>query len=69
MGTPEVLARAGNIVVPCVLALRAQGFAVSMKVINEREEWKAEKPDLVLRAEDPLGLLGLASLRKRRGRR
>jgi hypothetical protein len=68
MSTPEILAGAGNVEVVCVLALRSQGFTVSRKVIEGHEEWRAERPDLVLIAADPVGLLGLASLRERRGR-
>jgi hypothetical protein len=68
MSTPEVLAGAGNVEVPCILALRSQGFTVSMTIVAEHEEWRAERPDLVLVADDPLGLLGLASLRQHRGR-
>ena len=67
MSKPEHLKAAGNVEIPCLLALRSQGFSVSRKVLGESEEWTAERPDLVLTADDPLGLLGRASLRERRG--
>jgi hypothetical protein len=68
MSTQEILAGAGNVEVPCVLALRSQGFTLSRKVIDGHEEWRAERPDLLLIADAPLSLLGLVSLRERRGR-
>ena len=53
--------------VPAVLALRAEGFAVTRREDGGQEQWRAESPDLLLIADDPLELLGLASLRMSRG--
>jgi hypothetical protein len=63
----ETLASAGNILFPAVLALRQLGFAVSLRREGDHEVWQAERDDLRLLADDPLALLGLATLRDQRG--
>lgn len=63
----ETLADAANVLVPAVLALRERGFIVSRRDSEGQEEWWAERSDLLLVAEDPLRLLGLAALREQRG--
>jgi hypothetical protein len=63
----ETLASAGNVLIPAVLALREGGFDVSRHNDENQEEWRAERGDLLLVADDPLALLGLAALREQRG--
>jgi hypothetical protein len=63
----ETIANAGNVLVPAVLALRERGFGVSREDREGREEWRAEQGDLLIVADDPLHLLGLAALREQRG--
>jgi len=62
-----VIALAGNVLVPAVLALRATGYAVSREDSSVGETWRAERSDRVLIANDPVQLLGLASMRDTRG--
>jgi hypothetical protein len=59
------LSSAGNILPSALSELRALGYIVSL-TDNERL-CKAEKDGLVLVAEDPLHLLGLAKLHELRG--
>lgn len=61
------IAAAGNTEVPAYLTLLHAGYQVSRKVIGSKEEWKAIRADIVLVAENPLELLGLAHMRETRG--
>jgi len=49
---------AGNVLVPAILALRRQSFAVSLRQ-GALQEWVAERSNLTLLAQDPMQLLGL----------
>lgn len=63
----EHLADAANTLYPCVLALRAEGFAVTRTDSELGERWHTSRGDLVVSADDPLQLLGLARMRDLRG--
>jgi hypothetical protein len=67
MSDEEKIAIAGNVFAPAILALRSQGFAVNRKELDDREMWSAYRDGLDLIADDPVQLLGLASMRAERG--
>ena len=63
------IAVAGNVEVPCYLALRDLGFALSRNWTggeSEEEMWEAERDGVRLVAGGPLELLGLAKLAEMR---
>ena len=61
------IAAAGNVVVPAVLALESQGFAVTCNRGESRETWTASRGDLQASGEDPVQVLGLVALLLSRG--
>jgi hypothetical protein len=61
------LATAGNVLVPAILTLEATGYVVVREQPGEADLWRAERPDRVLIAEDPVQLLGLAQILDIRG--
>ena len=63
----ETLGTLGNADAPCVALLEALGFVVVSETSGGTEEWLALRPDLHLRAESPLELLDLYSMRQERG--
>ncbi len=70
MPTPTHITAAGNIEVPCYLALLALGFTVSRQWIESGQHdelWHAIRDDVHLRASGPIELLGLAKLHELRG--
>lgn len=65
MNTPVYIAAAGNIEVPCYLALRELGFIVSREWIGNDpndELWHAKREEVCLSARNPVELLGLVKL-------
>ena len=67
MGDPDHLVDAANTMYPAVLALRALGFVVTRTESDAGEVWKGMRDDLVVTADDPVRLLGLATLWRDRG--
>jgi hypothetical protein len=63
----ESIAGAGNVEAPCLAVLEKLGFVVACEVAGDAVEWVAARSDLRLRAESPLQLLGLYSMRQHRG--
>jgi hypothetical protein len=63
----ESIAGAGSVEAPCVAVLEKLGFVVACEVAGGAVEWVASRSDLHLRAESPLQLLGLYSMRQHRG--
>ncbi len=70
MTNPLTIATAGNVVVPCFLALRARGFEVRRVRRSERGEelWEARAADRAFIGEDPVAVLALVALAETRGR-
>lgn len=68
MAKKEVLADASNTVGPVVLALHSLGFVVRREADSHTETWIAESEHLRLVAHHPTVLLGLATMRRIRGR-
>jgi len=63
----EAVKSSRNAEAPCVAVLEALGFIVVCETSGGMEEWLALRADLHLRAESPLELLGLYSMRQERG--
>ena len=63
----ETIGASGNAEAPCVAVLEALGFVVVCETSGGMEEWLALRADLHLRAESPLELLDLYSMRQERG--
>jgi hypothetical protein len=63
----QTVAAAGNAELACVALLEALGFIVVCETSGGMEEWLALRADLHLRAESPLELLDLYSMRQERG--
>jgi hypothetical protein len=63
----ETIAGAGNVEAPSVAVLEKLGFVVTCERSGGDVEWVALRSDLQLRAESPLQLLGLYSMREHRG--
>jgi hypothetical protein len=61
------IAAAGNVLVPAVLALEAQGFTVTCAHVDGGDTWTATRDDLTATASDPLEVLGLVALVRSRG--
>jgi hypothetical protein len=51
----------------CIAVLERLGFVVTQELSGGEEEWLALREDLHLRAESPLQLLGLLTMREHRG--
>ena len=65
----ETIASAGNIEVPAYLTLLDLGFTITCERQGpDAESWVAVKEGLQLVADSPLELLGLATMRRERGR-
>jgi hypothetical protein len=67
MARQDHLADAANTLFPCILALRGLGFTVTRTDLESGELWQAAREDLLLTADDPIRLLGLATLWRDRG--
>ena len=63
----ETIAAAGNVEAPSVAVLEKLGFIITCEPTGSGNEWVALRSDLRLRAESPLQLLGLYSMREHRG--
>jgi hypothetical protein len=63
------LATAGNVMVPAILLLEERGYVVTVDRVGTDERWVARRGDTELLGEDPINLLGLASLAEARGDR
>jgi hypothetical protein len=63
----EFIAGAGNVEAPSMAVLEKLGFVVTCEVSGGAVKWVALRSDLQLRAESPLQLLGLYSMREHRG--
>jgi hypothetical protein len=61
------LASAGNVLVPAILLLEERGYVVSLVRTAEFERCTAKRGDTELLADNPIELLGLASLADARG--
>ena len=61
------LASAGNVLVPAILLLEERGYAVMCTRHEHRETWTAKRVSTELVADNPIELLGLASLAEARG--
>jgi hypothetical protein len=61
------LACAANVVVPAILLLEERGYVVSVARAGNVEQWTAKRGDAELLGDDPIELLGLASLAEARG--
>jgi hypothetical protein len=60
---PELIVAAGNAETACVAVLEKLGFVVVTETNGDVEEWVALRDDLHLRAESPVQLLRLYSMR------
>jgi hypothetical protein len=68
MTTKLSLHAAGNTVAPALAELISMGYIVSrIDIIRGPVLYQAENSDMVVKAEDPLQLLGLVVLVERRG--
>ena len=63
----RALASAGNVLVPAILLLEERGYVVSVVRTAECERCTAKRGDTELLADNPIELLGLASLVDARG--
>jgi len=63
----EIIAAAGNTVVPAYLTLLKLGYTMDRVSNGGEEHWIAKKGALQLVADCPLELLGLCLLRSERG--
>jgi hypothetical protein len=63
----EIVATAGNVLVPALLVLEQQGWAVQHDS-EDAKPWTATRRSQRIMADDPLQLLGLAAMRDVRGR-
>jgi len=63
----EIIATAGNTVVPAYLTLLKLGYTIDHVSNGGQEHWIAKKETLQLEADCPLELLGLCLLRNERG--
>lgn len=63
--TQESIVGAGNVEAPSVAVLEKLGFVVTYEAAGDA--WVASRSDLRLRAQSPLQLLGLYSMRQHRG--
>lgn len=61
------LASAGNVVVPAILLLEERGYVIEVHRSPASELWTARRGDIELVGDDPIELLGLASLAEARG--
>src|SRR5262245_11295930 len=61
------IAGAGNVLVPAILALEAEGFTVTCEHADSGDVWTATRDDLRATGSDPLELLGLVALVRSRG--
>jgi len=61
------LATAGNVMVPAILLLEERGYVVAADPRSTSWRWSARRGDVELVADDPVALLGLATLAEARG--
>lgn len=68
MSEKETIAIAGNIEVPCYLAILSLGYSLQMdRRASDDELWIAEKNNLRIVASNPTELLGIVYMREIRG--
>ena len=60
-------AKQRDVEIPAILLLEDRGYAVTVTRSEDVERWTATRGDVELSGEDPLQLLGLASLAEARG--
>jgi len=64
----EKIAIAGNLEVPCYLAIKTLGYTIEIESMSAEEElWIAEKNNLKIIASNPTELLGIIYMRELRG--
>jgi hypothetical protein len=61
------LATAGNVMVPAILLLEERGYVVDADRRATSWQWSARRGDVELLGDDPIALLGLATLAEARG--
>ena len=61
------LATAGNVMVPAILLLEERGYVVETEPRSTSWQWSARRGDVELVGDDPIALLGLATLAEARG--
>lgn len=68
----EKIIAAGNVEVPCFLAIQAMGYSIKKESLdagteNEREIWIGEKEGIQISGFNPVELLGIITMRSERG--